>query len=273
MASGKKNYFRHSFHARKHSDIAGLIEDHGKEAYFHFFALVELCAEQASDSFPEDSRFTFRRSTVCRELLVTNSRLSRHLLVTVPSLVDDIVVTENSVEILFPKLAKYMGKYETKSTSKTPNKEIKEIKKETLALNAPVIFTPKKQPPKKPKPIFFEVEPMQIEEEQVEETAVKILTALNSICFKSFRPTKFNLGFINARLNDGYEYEDFLKVIKFKHEEWSHDPKMSAYVQPSTLFNGKMDQYIQQAQNALKPKIDPLDAFLAQYEQTFSAEA
>lgn len=138
MASGKKNYFRHSFHARKHSGIAGMIEDHGKEAYFHFFALVELCAEQASDSFPEDAKFTFRRSTVCRELLVTNSRLSRHLLVTVPSLIDDIVVTEKEVQILFPKLAKYMGKYESKSTLNSPNKEIKE-KKERKEVEAPAV--------------------------------------------------------------------------------------------------------------------------------------
>lgn len=132
MASGKKNYFRHSFLARKHPAIAGLIDDHGKEAYFHFFALVELCAEQASDGFPPGGRFVFRRSTLCRELLVTNSRLSHHLLVTTPSLVDHILVTEKEVEILFPKLAKYMGKYETKLPSNSPNKrkekEIKENK-------------------------------------------------------------------------------------------------------------------------------------------------
>ncbi len=146
MASGKKNYFRHSFHARKHPEIAGMIEDHGKEAYFHFFALVEVCAEKASDKFPEDSKFLFRRSTLCRELLVTNSRLSRHLLAMTPSPVDDIVVTEKEVEILFPKLRKYIGKYESKLLLNAPNKrKEKEIKEKEIKLNN----DPKKNLPKK----------------------------------------------------------------------------------------------------------------------------
>jgi hypothetical protein len=129
MASGRKNYFRHSYTAHQHPAIAGLVDDHGKESYFHFFVLVELCAEQASDSFPDGGKFVFRRSTLCHHLLVTNSRLVRHLLAMCPSLVDDIVVTEKEIEILFPKLSKYMGKYETKIDSNTPNKRKEKEKK------------------------------------------------------------------------------------------------------------------------------------------------
>lgn len=144
MSSGKKNYFRHSFHARKHEEIARLIDDHGKEAYFHFFVLCEVCAERASDKFPDDNLFIFRRSTLCRELLVTNSRLSRHLLVMVPSLVDDIVVTENDAKIIFPKLRKYLGRYESKSDSNSPNKrkekEIKEKENKVLVNPSPLSF-------------------------------------------------------------------------------------------------------------------------------------
>lgn len=136
MASGKKNYFRHSFHARKHPDIVGLIEDHGKEAYFHFFALAEVCAEKASDQLNPDWKFIFRRSTLCRELLVTNSRLVRHLVAMTPSLVDQVVATEKEVQILFPKLSKYMGWYESKLDSKTSNKtKLSEIKQNEIKLN------------------------------------------------------------------------------------------------------------------------------------------
>lgn len=159
MASGKKNYFRHSFHARKHEEIARLIDDHGKEAYFHFFVLCEICAERASDRFPEDNLFIFRRSTLCRELLVTNSRLSRHLLTMVPSLVDDIVVTENDAKILFPKLRKYMGRYETKLDSNSPNKrKEKEIKENKIIISEPEKNLPKKdsqQILKKASPLSF----------------------------------------------------------------------------------------------------------------------
>lgn len=122
MASGKKNYFRHSFHARKNPKLVQLIDDFGKEAYFHYFALVELCAETASGEFPTDGKFVFRRSTLCHELRVTNSRLSRHLLAIQSALLCKVVVTEKEVEILFPKLSKYMGKYETKLPSNSPNK-------------------------------------------------------------------------------------------------------------------------------------------------------
>lgn len=155
MASGKKNYFRHSFHARKHPDIVGLIEDHGKEAYFHFFALTEVCAEKASDQTKPDWNFVFRRSTLCRELLVTNSRLGRHLLAMVPSLVDDIVVTEKDVQILFPKLSKYMGWYDSKSDSKTSNKtKLNETKSNETKLNSEKEIGAKK--------IFPDVTPQEI---------------------------------------------------------------------------------------------------------------
>jgi hypothetical protein len=144
MASGKKNYFRHDFNARKHPSIAGLIDDHGKEAYFHFFAIVELCAQKASDGFPSDSRFVFRRSTLCHELFVTNSRLAHHLLAITPSLVDQVLVEEKEVTIVFSKLRKYMGKYESKLPSNSPNKikekEIKEKESKVKEIKANELF-------------------------------------------------------------------------------------------------------------------------------------
>jgi hypothetical protein len=114
MASGKKNYFRHSIFARKDSKIVQLIDDHGKEAYFHYFALLELCAEVASNEFPANGEFVFRRSTLCHELRVTNSRLAQHLLAMESSLLCHAVLTEKDCKIVLPKLAKYMGKYESK---------------------------------------------------------------------------------------------------------------------------------------------------------------
>jgi uncharacterized phage protein (TIGR02220 family) len=119
-------------------------------------------------------------------------------------------------------------------------------------------------------PGLFEVEPLQIETESPEELPVKILTALNAICFRNFRYNKFNAKLINARLKEGFVYEDFLAVIKHMQRIWGNDPKMGTYLQPSTLFSGKMDQYLNQAKNADKPKIDPLEAFFR--EQGFEPQ-
>jgi hypothetical protein len=130
MASGKKNYFRHSIFARKDSKIVQLIDEHGKEAYFHFFALLELCAEIASSEFPPTGEFVFRRSTLCHELRVTNSRLGRHLVAMQSALLCDVVLTENECKIVLPKLAKYMGKYESKLTPNSPNKRKEKERKE-----------------------------------------------------------------------------------------------------------------------------------------------
>jgi len=252
MASGKKNYFRHSFHARKNADIAGLIEDHGKEAYFHFFGLVEVCAEKASDKFPDDSRFIFRRSTLCRELLVTNSRLARHLVAMTPSLVDQVVVTEKEVEILFPKLAKYMGKYESKLLSNSPNKrkEIKEKKenKETDSLEG-----------------SENSDSANLEIQKPDDFAIKVLDAMNKICDSSHRPNKANTMHINARIKENYKIEDFILVIDHKFKQWSNDPKMREYIRPRTLFSTNFDGYLQSAKNALKPKSDPLVDFFKSY--------
>lgn len=128
MASGKKNYFRHSFFAGSDDKIVNLISERGKEAYFHYFRLLELCGQQAADSIPE--KFVFHRRTLCSELLVTNSRLGHHLLAMQSSLLLHYVMTDRKVEIHIPNIAKYLGKYTAKLPSNTPNKRKEKKKKE-----------------------------------------------------------------------------------------------------------------------------------------------
>lgn len=128
MASGRKNYFRHSFQASKDPKIVDLISTHGKQAYFHFFRLLELCGEQAAEG-PQD-RFIFHRRTLCAELMVTNSKLGHHLLAMQSSLLLHVVLSDRKVEVLIPKLAKYMGKYESKKPPNSPNKRKENKRKE-----------------------------------------------------------------------------------------------------------------------------------------------
>ena len=130
MASGRKNYFRHSFSAGKDDKIVSLISDHGKSAYFHYFRLLELCGEQCSDGIPE--KFVFHRRTLCAELMVTNSKLCHHLLAMQSSLLLEYVLSDRKVEVLIPNFMKFLGKYTNKIAPDTPNKrkekEIKENK-------------------------------------------------------------------------------------------------------------------------------------------------
>lgn len=131
MASGRKNYFRHSFFAGDDDKIVDLVTTHGKQAYFHYFRLLELCGKQSEQEVPK--KFVFHRRTLCAELMVTNSRLGHHLLAMQSSLLLEYVLTDRKVEILIPNFPKYLGKYQTKKSPNVPNKrkekEIKENKR------------------------------------------------------------------------------------------------------------------------------------------------
>jgi len=56
---------------------------------------------------------------------------------------------------------------------------------------------------------------------------------------------------INARLKDGYSLQDLLSVVTHKTQKWLHEPEMSQYLRPSTLFStGKFPGYLIAAKNA-----------------------
>lgn len=122
---------------------------------------------------------------------------------------------------------------------------------------------------------FFEKdEKLELEEVSADELAIKVLTALNSICFKNFRPVKSNLKFINARIDENYTYEDFVSVITHRNQLWSQSDKMAEFLRPKTLFNSEnFDGYLQASKNADKPKLDPLDALFEPYLKAENQES
>lgn len=73
----------------------------------------------------------------------------------------------------------------------------------------------------------------------------QVISYLNFKAGKRFQFTKTNLGFINARIKEGFTLDDFRGVIDRKVVAWLHDPKMNQYLRPSTLFNAeKFDGYV-----------------------------
>lgn len=71
----------------------------------------------------------------------------------------------------------------------------------------------------------------------------KIIDYLNQQTAKKFRNVASNQKFIKARWNEGYRLEDFQKVVDIKLSQWKNT-EYEKYLQPSTLFGTKFDQYL-----------------------------
>lgn len=120
MANGKKNYFRHSFTARNDERIQDVIEKFGPAGYYYWFALIELCAEQASCEIKKT--YVFHPRILIKELRCHTNKLRvilEYLQSTRLILLD---YNEKHIEVGIPNLSKYMGKYTNKIDSNTSNK-------------------------------------------------------------------------------------------------------------------------------------------------------
>ena len=74
----------------------------------------------------------------------------------------------------------------------------------------------------------------------------EIINYLNEKAGTKYKSTsKDTIKHINARLKEGYTVQDFKYVIDVKVAEWQ-GTKMEMYIRPSTLFNSKMDNYVNQ---------------------------
>lgn len=80
----------------------------------------------------------------------------------------------------------------------------------------------------------------------------RIIDYLNQKCGTRYKASTANTKkHIDARLNEGYTYEDFVKVIDKKYDEWN-GTQMEQYLRPDTLFGTKFESYLNQ--NIVKGK-------------------
>lgn len=83
----------------------------------------------------------------------------------------------------------------------------------------------------------------------------RIIEYLNSKLGTKYRYTnKSTQSKINARLNEGYNLDDFIVVIDKMCLEWSSDEKMKAYLRPETLFGTKFESYLNRPTKKLTTK-------------------
>ena len=80
----------------------------------------------------------------------------------------------------------------------------------------------------------------------------KVIDYLNEKTSKRFTiKNKQTIRFINGRIKDGYNENDFKKVIDIKTEKWLNT-SMEDFLRPQTLFSQKMESYLNEKNNKKK---------------------
>jgi len=229
MASGKKNYFRHSFFASNNVKLRGMMDELGKEAYFYYFVLLENCGQLCeSETLTE---FTFHESQL-RSMWCVNTRKLKRIVEVLDKF--DLSLTKVSPNLCettaklykfsIPNFPKYLGRYTNKIDKEKERKE-KKRKENIKSCKTPSKKAVKKTSTKKETP-------------QQKEMVYKIISLLNNTLTTNFKITSAKTRtLILARLKDGFTFEDFKSVIESKYHEWKGDQKMSKYLRPSTLFS------------------------------------
>lgn len=81
----------------------------------------------------------------------------------------------------------------------------------------------------------------------------EIIDYLNQKTGKAFKHTAAShKKLVKARWSEEYTLEQFKQVIDNKCEDWLDDPHWGQYLQPSTLFGNKFDQYLNQQSKNVK---------------------
>ena len=75
----------------------------------------------------------------------------------------------------------------------------------------------------------------------------EIITYLNNQTNSNYKPSSEKTRkLIRARFNEGFQLEDFIKVIDIKTAEWMNDQIWCNYLRPETLFGTKFESYLNQ---------------------------
>lgn len=86
------------------------------------------------------------------------------------------------------------------------------------------------------------------------EEAKQALAFLNEKTGSAYRAVDTNLKLIESILKSGVSLEDIRTVTMRKVRDWRSDPKMAAYLRPSTLYRrSNFEQYLGQT---IKPEVD-----------------
>ena len=75
----------------------------------------------------------------------------------------------------------------------------------------------------------------------------EIITYLNTKTGSNYKSSSTKTReLVKARFNEGFQLEDFIKVIDIKTAEWINNPIWCNYLRPETLFGTKFESYLNQ---------------------------
>ena len=86
--------------------------------------------------------------------------------------------------------------------------------------------------------------------EDIIDTANKVLDYLNDRANTTFTKSKANMEVITARLKDGYSVIDFKRVIDKKCNQWLNTEQQK-YLRPITLFSNKFENYLNESETII----------------------
>ena len=83
----------------------------------------------------------------------------------------------------------------------------------------------------------------------------EIVCYLNQVAGTGFMSkNKKTISLIKSRIDDGFDIDDFMKVIDIKAKQWLNNNEMNMYLRPETLFGGHFESYLQEATRATPKK-------------------
>lgn len=89
----------------------------------------------------------------------------------------------------------------------------------------------------------------------IDDRVKQVIDLMNSMTGSKYKAsTASHAKNISGRLGEGHSVDDLMAVVRFKCQEWLHDPKMAQYLRPETLFQaGKFNGYLTAAKATQGP--------------------
>ena len=89
-----------------------------------------------------------------------------------------------------------------------------------------------------------------------DEIYCRVISRLNEVAGKKYKNTsKKTQRLIDARINEGFNVDDFFAVINNQCQKWLNDSKMNQYLRPETLFGTKFESYLNNTPHPMTGKV------------------
>ena len=229
-------WVKHDTDANQDAKLQNVLLDYGLEGYGLYWYCIELIAHKI-----DNDNITFELEHDARIIARNTGSTSQKVEEMMRYFVNAGLFEDSTGAITCMKLAKRLDK------SMTSNPQMREIIGKLK--NHDGVMTQSAKPMQDNitlDNITLDKKDTIVDSTNQQPNQVKqVLDHLNQITGSKYKPeTKSHAANINARLKD-HSVDELKAVIDFKFKEWGGDPKMAAYIRPSTLFQaGKFDGYL-----------------------------